>query len=323
MAYDSAHGQMVLFGGEGDSLLGDTWTWDGVDWTEHTPAHSPLPRSTMGMVYDGARNQVVLFGGCCSTFSGDFGDTWTWDGADWTEYTPAHSPLPRSTMGMVSDGARNQVVLFGGCCGNRGTFGDTWTWDGTDWTKRRPAHSPSKRFKLGMAYDAARGQGVLFGGTNFTTLGDTWTWDGTDWTKRTPAHSPPPRENQSMAYDAARGQVVLFGGDYGSVLGDTWTWDGTDWTRHFSASIQLHPRSGPPATLVHVLGSGFVGGERVRLVFADSTQGRIFLRRVQTDSTGAFSTQITIPSQTTPGTQRVKARGLTSGKIAVRRFTVT
>ena len=37
MAYDAASGQVVLFGGGGHAWLGDTWTWDGTDWTQRTP----------------------------------------------------------------------------------------------------------------------------------------------------------------------------------------------------------------------------------------------------------------------------------------------
>jgi hypothetical protein len=43
MAYDAAHAQVVLFGGFGGDIggtsLGDTWTWDGTDWTQR-PAGS-------------------------------------------------------------------------------------------------------------------------------------------------------------------------------------------------------------------------------------------------------------------------------------------
>ena len=76
MAYDIARGQMVLL------AVNQVWTWDGTDWTLHTPVHSPSPRYGPGVAYDAARGQVVLFGG---TGSIDLGDTWTWDGTDWTQ----------------------------------------------------------------------------------------------------------------------------------------------------------------------------------------------------------------------------------------------
>jgi hypothetical protein len=222
-------------------------------------------------------------------------------------------------MGMAYDAARGQVVLFGGCCG---LLSDTWTWDGTDWTQHFPAHSPTPRSGMGMAYDAARGQVVLFGGSSEDVVGDTWTWDGTDWTQHTPAHSPTPRYGPGMAYDAARGQVVLFGAAPG-LTSDTWTWVGTDWTQHPAGTISLSLRSGPPGTAVQVQGWGFEAGERVRLAFVDSTLGRTFLTRVRADAAGGFTAQITIPLDATPGRQRVKAKGLTSGEIAKQGFTVT
>jgi hypothetical protein len=126
-----------------------------------------------------------------------------------------------------------------------------------------------------------------------------------------------------MAYDA-RGQVVLFGGYGDSPLSPwTWTWDGTDWTQHLAGSIELHPRLGPPGTEVHVHALGFAAGERVRLVFVDSTQGRIFLEAVVADVNGAFTTRVTIPPNATQGSQWVKASGTTSGEVTRRRFTVT
>src|SRR5262245_15222581 len=45
MAYDSARGRVVVFGGVGCSgpTLGDTWEWDGTAWTQST-APGPSPR---------------------------------------------------------------------------------------------------------------------------------------------------------------------------------------------------------------------------------------------------------------------------------------
>jgi len=62
MAYDSAHSQVVLFGGVaigGATQYGDTWVWDGTTWAQRFPSTSPSARSSMAMAYDAAHGQVV------------------------------------------------------------------------------------------------------------------------------------------------------------------------------------------------------------------------------------------------------------------------
>lgn len=59
-------GELVLFGGEGESgLLGDTWIWDGRAWRAVQPSGTlgPAPRTGAGMAYDAESNEVVLYGG--------------------------------------------------------------------------------------------------------------------------------------------------------------------------------------------------------------------------------------------------------------------
>ena len=76
MAYDSARGVCVLFGGRLQGVLrdsGETWVWDGLDWV-HRSVVGPSPRASQKMSYDSAREVVVLFGG--STRTEYLGDTW-------------------------------------------------------------------------------------------------------------------------------------------------------------------------------------------------------------------------------------------------------
>jgi len=194
------------------------------------------------MAYDAATSQLVLFSG--SGADGAPRDTWTWDGATWTQQSPAASPPARYYASMAYDPATSQLVLFGGGMNSTGIAGDTWTWDGTTWTQQSPATSPPARFGASIAYDPATSQLVLFGGIGLDglPLNDTWTWDGTTWTQQSPATSPPARYQASMAYDTATSQLVLFGGVGGpsGIAADTWTWDGTTWT-------QQSPTASPPA----------------------------------------------------------------------------
>jgi hypothetical protein len=227
MAYDATGGDVVLFGGStvndsAGTYLNDTWTWDGVTWTQQFPAVSPPARqcSTPGMVYDGVTGTVLLFGGGNST--GNLDDTWIWDGKakTWTQLHPVTNP---STTGLMAyDGADKQVVLFGGP-----TLTETWTWDGAfrTWTQQFPAQSPPVT-QGAMAYDAAVGDVVLFGGFVGSwpdTLSDTWIWNGSDWREIHPSTVPPNRYDFSMDYDPLNRQVVMFGG-YSSTVVRTDTW---------------------------------------------------------------------------------------------------
>jgi hypothetical protein len=130
------------------------------------------------MANDAAHKQLVLFGGYDGTTH--FNDTWTWDGARWTEQHPADSPSPRRSFGMVYDPVRRETVLFGGTDGVT-TFGDTWIWDGTDWIERTPAHPPPANSIFGMAFDSGTRTVVMNGGSAFVYF-TTWLWDGSDWT---------------------------------------------------------------------------------------------------------------------------------------------
>src|SRR2546425_1564728 len=94
--YDMARHQIVLFGGTafGGAGMNDTWIWDGITWTQQQPAHSPSLRYAAAMAYDPVTQRVVLFGGTVVTggqAATPLGDTWTWDGSDWTQQIPALS----------------------------------------------------------------------------------------------------------------------------------------------------------------------------------------------------------------------------------------
>ncbi len=249
LAYDSAHGQVVLFGGMDSSLdfLQDTWTWDGVNWAEKSPPTNPSALANGAMAYDSAHGQVILFGG-----NGDaapFNDTWAWDGSTWNQQKPQTSPPARVFHSMAYDSAHGEVVLFGGSDANSNLLSDTWTWDGSNWAQQKSQTSPSAREFFAMAYDSAHGQVVLYGGSdaNSNLLSDTWVWDGSNWTQKFPQTSPPARAEHAMVYDSVRGQVVLFGGaPIIGELNDTWVWDGSDWTLKF-------PQTSPPARADHAM----------------------------------------------------------------------
>ena len=247
MAYDSARGRVVLFGGEGVANQQDTWEWDGATWTERTPlANNPPARHNHAMVYDSARGRTVLFGGQLPDNTG-LQDLWEWDGVSWLERTPASGPLPpaRGLPAMAYDSARARVIVFGGnSYGN--DVQDLWEWDGAAWLDKTPAGTkPSARTRHAMAYDSLRGQTVMFGGLVVGTPSqETWEWNGTVWVDRTSASTPPAaRRNATMAFDSVRGKTLVFGGATASAdLNDLWEWDGATWTNPIPTGAMPAPQ---------------------------------------------------------------------------------
>jgi hypothetical protein len=243
--YDAATNQDIMAvintAGRGFS----TWAWDGSNWTDEASAHQPSLFGNFGqfpypVAYDAAAGNVVLLA-VDETSNPQTGQTWSWNGSDWTELFPATEPNQSGLM--VYDAANRTVVLFD-------NTGSTWTWDGSNWTKQSPATSPSSSSSSGgMAYDPVTQSVVIFGGASacgqsVCYIDQTWSWNGATWTKLSPATSPSSRASTTMAFDPAlgsSGEMVLFGGTNGNQLDDTWAWDGTNWT-------QLPPQDSPPGT---------------------------------------------------------------------------
>jgi len=182
MAYDSNRHRLVLFGGYygPDNLFFDeTWEYADGQWIQRTPAHHPPARESSALAYDAHRGAVVLFGGGREAGSTVYGDTWEWDGNDWTQRLDLPtSPPARWAHNMTYDEDRQRVILFGGLVGVASTFDDTWEYDGQTWTQVTASPRPSARWDAGLAYGLLNNRTVLFGGMTwdggFGWFGDTW-----------------------------------------------------------------------------------------------------------------------------------------------------
>jgi hypothetical protein len=120
MAFDEARGVSVYFKGD------ETWEWDGSSWTLRE-VNSPTGRRVHhAMVYSRVQRAVILFGGFGAYPWGVFGDTWKYDGKQWTFLTD-DGPRARFTHGMAYHASRKTIVMFGGRFGTGyDIFGDTW-----------------------------------------------------------------------------------------------------------------------------------------------------------------------------------------------------
>ena len=243
MAYDAARHEVIRFGGwtADRGVLGDTWTWDGVAWTERHPATSPPARRDAAMAYDAAQQRVILFSGLGNDLLA-LSDTWSWDGSNWTNVTPPTSPPGGQSPALAYHAGTGKIVLATG--DGLSLEPETWLWDGAAWSQAHPITVPPLTYGASMSADSTRGTIVRFGGwaPNTVSQNETWIWDGTNWTHATPALAPPARSSAGMADDASHANVVLFGGDGDNGnLNDTWVWNGTTWS-------QLHPVTSPLPT---------------------------------------------------------------------------
>ena len=73
-----------------------------VVWVPVTTTNQPSPRRNVKLAHDTVRDRIVLFGGNDGWSS--LTDTWEWDGAAWTQRSPAQAPNNRWTASMSLKG---------------------------------------------------------------------------------------------------------------------------------------------------------------------------------------------------------------------------
>ncbi len=281
MAFDGAHGDVVLFGGSssdggGYHAFADTWTWDGSSWTQRHPAHSPSARSGAAMAYDAAHGVVVLFGGQARGPQGmtQNVDTWTWDGSDWRQVPTLHAPSPfPPAPAMAYDESSHQLVL---ALQTRGELAEP------PGPQPRPiAVPPAAHLALPTPAGTAPAVPPPASGTvkvepvpapifqPATAQVETWVWTGSDWQKRSP-HTVPGGtvRGVSLAYDAAAHRLVLVTANLGGICSVT--------TLHTAPapSPLPSPSAHLPVPAVGVAVGGSMQSCAAPLATSPSTEGR-------------------------------------------------
>lgn len=200
--------------------MADTWEYDGSNWQSIQTANVPIDRATQGMAYDAGRNKVVLYGGWRGDQQGSniLGDTWEYDGSNWSQITTATTPGSRTGLKLVYVPEWGKTLLFGGSLrsGDQRSYpNDTWIYDGQTWRQIVTINAPQGRYYHQMAYDPVRKAVVLFGGYRVDNgaLNDTWEFNGTDWQPITPTTTPPPTWVAGMLYYPPLSSIVMFGGN--------------------------------------------------------------------------------------------------------------
>jgi hypothetical protein len=232
----------VMFGGGGVSqTLGDTWIWNGTNWSQITHfgifGNGPQPqaRTNASMAFDPDTGQAVLFGGVAG--SQTLGDTWTLTFNqpsrlapagffEWTQLSLPVSPPARGSASMEYEPISKTVILTMGSSTTGGNFQDTWSF--------APATSagPASWTQLAISQPTPRnGAAMAKCGQSF----DCSIVNG--------------RESCSIVADP--NQLLLFGGFNGARLGDTWDLRRTAGFLDWSGPLTL--QFSPPARFLHAM----------------------------------------------------------------------
>ena len=223
-AYDSDRQRLVLFSySQVDDQSPVTAEWDGASWTILSPVHSPPMQARAAMAFDPVHHVIVAFGGIGNNCPDYFcNSTWTWNGTDWTDVSPASSPPERQQASLAFDVARGKMVLYGG------GLSDVWEWDGAAWTNVTPTDGPTPGpvSATPLIYNSDTQRVMLYAQSD--RAGDVvdglWSWDGTSWTGFSTQLPSDYRSAPAMWFDPVLHEVDLYGGaeDF-----DIWTFSST------------------------------------------------------------------------------------------------
>ncbi len=225
IAFDRNRDRLVLFGGwTPTGRSNETYEYDVVNqiWHNPQPAIRPAARYYHGMAYDSVRGRTVLYGG--STNTGVSGETWEWNGSQWTLRTNFTCPTTllceRFNFAMAYSPLFGATHIFGGTNGST-CFNDTASWNGTSWGISTAA-GPTERSSHEMVWDSVRNEFVLYGGNTVGCIAgggvesDTVVYQ-TTWAFKNSVGNQP-RFGHAMAFDESIGAVVMHGGASSTVL---------------------------------------------------------------------------------------------------------
>ncbi|HEX6813949.1 MAG TPA: hypothetical protein VF384_20165 [Planctomycetota bacterium] len=191
MAVDESTGNLVLFGGTGQSgPLTDTWTFDGTAWTQVMTLTSPPSLAQPSMAFDPATSTMILGGSNAGVF-----ETWRFALGDWTQVSAL---APPGAVAIYHDSVRRELALFAFAPGLT-----TWRLSNGAWVQTGADASLAAAAFL-STFDRDRGRLVLMapGVPN-----GTYEWDGLSGSSLAGA-TPPASPSPAIAFHPARSEAI-------------------------------------------------------------------------------------------------------------------
>ncbi len=236
VAWDPSLRAVLLFGGQADggqTLLRDTWAWNGSTWREVGRGRLAPPASLISsLTYDVDLHEMVLVQSDIH-FRAPI-QLWTYDGVSWRQRSVSGGPAsPVAAIGF--DPRTRTVVAIAGDCSGFECRSETWSWDGVAWQPLRPAQEPDFAFhSMALVTDPISGR-LLLVTTTSNSLGpapvQTWSWDGRDWVGlQLIGH--PGADVKIVGASGDNGAVFAFedaSSDYNTLRLNAWEWTGDAW----------------------------------------------------------------------------------------------
>ena len=225
--WDTAHQQMILFGGESGAWspylydTPETWAFSPSKGTWTRKADQPLGGGFTA-VWDTRDNLAILYEG----------STWTYNPATDTWKTCAAGPQ-RSGHRAVWDSQNSQMLVFGGSDGTGNPFNDVWTYNPSkdEWMMKNPGGTPpSPRYYPSAAWDAQSNRMLVFGGSYYDGsqtqyLSDLHAYSPSTNSWVSLASAPRAVARQTAVWDDAHNQMIICGGETGTTdIRDTWVY---------------------------------------------------------------------------------------------------
>jgi hypothetical protein len=223
-------------GTQKDSMLFDTWSWNGVAWKQ---LETLSPVKNPEGAYDSRNNSILIYGDASNREREMYGDDqifqlWQFMDGRWKLLSDS-GPRPDGPYELAFDSKRSALVIP--------TWSDgklvVWEWVGNKWIHVTCTNDcPPARNRFGLAYSSSDAITYLFGGRDVLNrdnfFGDFWSWDGRLWKRIDSPNSPQARAGLTME-DSSNG-IILYGG---IILNDGKTlmsnelsrWSGGSWLK--------------------------------------------------------------------------------------------
>ncbi|HEV2166867.1 MAG TPA: kelch repeat-containing protein [Thermoplasmata archaeon] len=212
LAFDSADGSVVMFGGYGATgllstgTLSDTWLYSSGNWTKVSTTAAPPPSGAMA--YDANASTVVYYGGV-GLLGTCTGSTFEFNGKDWADVSSSvtGSPGALALESMTYDPEYGGVVAYGGVCGvgiagvslTLSDSNSTWGLSGGHWSELSASQAPAATYGGNLAFDPQTSALLLFGGVHPSLIsagkvqqdlsGTTWVCANDTWARLGPTLS--------------------------------------------------------------------------------------------------------------------------------------